>query len=55
MASGLAIFLTAFLADITHLKPAFSEYFVALMVLGALILGYGTGRCDESCGINEDD
>ncbi|MFO7793490.1 MAG: hypothetical protein R6V35_00750 [Candidatus Nanohaloarchaea archaeon] len=53
MAIGLTVFMIGFflqlLVDPTVLHPA---SFQILTVLGALILGWGTGRCDQ-CAMPE--
>ncbi|MFB6202980.1 MAG: hypothetical protein ABEK01_00660 [Candidatus Nanohaloarchaea archaeon] len=45
MAGGLLIFLAGFMVQITT-QPDFLTWYQVLTVLGALVLGYGTGRCD---------
>lgn len=48
MAIGLAMFLTGFLVQFsTNLELLMPHSFQILTVLGALLLGYGTGRCDQ--------
>lgn len=48
MGTGLGLFLIGFVVQLT-LKPENLEIqsFQILTVLGALLLGYGTGRCDQ--------
>jgi len=48
MALGLVMFLIGFGAQLfSNLKILMPESFQILTVLGALLLGYGTGRCDQ--------
>lgn len=53
MAVGLAVFLTGFILQF-FLQPEILSpgSFQLLTVLGALILGWGTGRCDQ-CTVQE--
>lgn len=48
MGIGLLLFLAGFAVDIELVDTSF-QYTKQLMVIGALVLGYGTGRCDEKC------
>jgi len=49
MAVGLAIFLIGFSLQIVDARELLHPTsFQILTVIGALLLGYGTGRCDQS-------
>jgi membrane protein implicated in regulation of membrane protease activity len=53
MAIGLAVFLTGFILQVVYVPQVLQlSYFQLLTVLGALLLGYGTGRCDQ-CTVQE--
>jgi hypothetical protein len=48
MAIGLVLFFTGFFLQILKAPSLWDPMlFQHLTVLGALILGYGTGRCDQ--------
>jgi hypothetical protein len=53
MALGLSMFLVGFLLQFfSKLELLHPSSFQLLTVLGALILGWGTGRCDQ-CAVQE--
>jgi hypothetical protein len=48
MAIGLVLFFTGFIAQLLRAPMLWHPMtFQFLTVLGGLILGYGTGRCDQ--------
>lgn len=54
MAAGLGIFLTGFLFQLFQNPEVLAIHNVQILtVLGALLLGYGTGRCDQKCTLEK--
>lgn len=54
MAAGLAVFLTGFALQFVFYPEILRPYsFQIFTVVGALLLGWGTGRCDE-CDYSEE-
>lgn len=50
MALGLGMFLAGFTLQFMFNQRILSfSSFQLLTVIGALLLGYGTGRCDQKC------
>lgn len=48
MAIGLVIFMTGFFLQVLTEPEVLHPYsFQILTVIGALVLGWGTGRCDQ--------
>ena len=53
MAIGLTVFLIGFTLQVLQVPQVLQpSYYQVLTVLGALVLGYGTGRCDQ-CTVQE--
>lgn len=53
MAIGLGVFLIGFVLQVLQVPQVLQpSYYQLLTVLGALVLGYGTGRCDQ-CTVQE--
>ena len=53
MAIGLAVFIIGFSLQVLQVPQVLQpSYYQLLTVLGALVLGYGTGRCDQ-CTVQE--
>jgi hypothetical protein len=52
MAVGLGIFLLGFVLQAAFSQEALElSSFQVLTVVGALVLGWGTGRCDQKCSM----
>jgi uncharacterized membrane protein YedE/YeeE len=50
MAGGLALFLIGFALQLVFSQETLQvRSFQLLTVIGGLLLGYGTGRCDQKC------
>ena len=50
MAAGLGMFLLGFVLQVSFSQEVLElSSFQVLTVVGALVLGWGTGRCDQKC------